>query len=737
VYEINVNPTPLADKIVGFDNVGEDPFAALPEVEFKDIGFAIKTGDGDNDNGKQGLRYSVEIPADFRDYTIEDNGYILKEYGVLASLTENEANLRYIGSTDSNTVASLYDTDLMIAKSISYQPDTDTDVARSISDESVVYAGAIVNIPKSKSEYTTSYTFKPYCVFEDSSATEHALYGEEQSSTIYDVAQLAVEDYPDNQFINDIIFTSIDFEDVKPTNGTKIKIACVGDSITYGTGLSGSALTTGSYPAVLQSLLGSSYQVGNYGKPSAYIYPFESQYNIKTDKALSYKNTVEYTNSLAFAPDVVIFALGTNDVRSLAAHKSEAADALVEAYNDLMNDYLALPSVQKAYVVTVHPMPGESIISEHLYGYLQGIQKEAANNLGLEVIDLYEEAFDYFEIKMHESDKVHPNAAGYSVWANIVYSALTGNPYTVPEIPQADTGVVYVSSSGNASNDGLTPNTPLNNIAIAAGHLKENGGTIVICGSYTMSGHINMPVDSKPITITSLYNGTDYRTSGAKLATKYYLYLNGDYTFENMIIESTAAFCFICNYNNVTFGDGLTCTLNGSTTYPVITVGYNVASACLPASTFDATEDCVVTVNSGSWSYVRGGNRRVNGDCALGEVREGVTVSTILNGGNFYNTGNNQTSGNGMNSVAGDIYLEINGGTYTGSVYGIGRIGTNTTGATPHFTGSITVKLTGGDFKTFALYQDSTSPRVAADRATLILTGDMTKWSGTAGFGAG
>ena len=47
----------------------------------------------------------------------------------------------------------------------------------------------------------------------------------------------------------------------------RIKVACVGNSITYGTGLSDRA--TQSYPVQLQKLLGERYEVENFGKPGA------------------------------------------------------------------------------------------------------------------------------------------------------------------------------------------------------------------------------------------------------------------------------------------------------------------------------------------------------------------------------------------------------------------------------------------------------------------------------------
>ena len=48
-----------------------------------------------------------------------------------------------------------------------------------------------------------------------------------------------------------------------------IRIACCGDSITYGTGIPDRA--TNSYPAQLQALLGANYDVRNFGRSGARV----------------------------------------------------------------------------------------------------------------------------------------------------------------------------------------------------------------------------------------------------------------------------------------------------------------------------------------------------------------------------------------------------------------------------------------------------------------------------------
>lgn len=107
--------------------------------------------------------------------------------------------------------------------------------------------------------------------------------------------------------------------DMVPFNGTKIRIACVGDSVTYGSIITDRINM--SYPAQLQQMLGDKFEVGNFGKSSAYVLPHESPFNTyeknAENPALSYKNTAEYSASISFKPDVVIIMLGSNDIRTL------------------------------------------------------------------------------------------------------------------------------------------------------------------------------------------------------------------------------------------------------------------------------------------------------------------------------------------------------------------------------------------------------------------------------------
>jgi len=78
------------------------------------------------------------------------------------------------------------------------------------------------------------------------------------------------------------------------------KIACIGDSVTKG-----ASLTKGkTYPEQLQALLGSDYEVANFGRNGATL--LEKGHN-------PYLKSEELLQALAFKPDIVVISLGLND----------------------------------------------------------------------------------------------------------------------------------------------------------------------------------------------------------------------------------------------------------------------------------------------------------------------------------------------------------------------------------------------------------------------------------------
>ena len=101
----------------------------------------------------------------------------------------------------------------------------------------------------------------------------------------------------------------------EPKEG-QIRIARVGDSTTYGHGISG--WPKNNYPSLLQKLLGEKYHVNNYGV---------SSFAVQEDADRSYRTLPHYQESLAYDADYVVFMMGSNDSKP---YNWKGADAFKE-----------------------------------------------------------------------------------------------------------------------------------------------------------------------------------------------------------------------------------------------------------------------------------------------------------------------------------------------------------------------------------------------------------------------
>lgn len=528
--------------------------------------------------------------------------------------------------------------------------------------------------------------------------------------------------------------------DIVKEDGTPVKVACVGDSITYGYRIVSTNKETGeldnveyTYPAMLQSKLGDGYEVGNFGKSASYLLADDNEYNVKSGKC--YTDMDEYKASIDFAPDVVLIMLGTNDIKSM---KTPAAiDAVEEALESLIRTYQALESVDRVYVVT-SIFTYSSVVGAYTSdGPLQRVQQKAAADTGAEFVDIYSLTREYFSVMLHLGDRLHPYKNDSEVIPSALHALLTGSEYTPIEAPVAEGGVVYVSSSGSKTNDGLTPETPISSLPYAAGLLRKNGGTIVICGVYSLNnddavGNI-MPKTNGTITITSVYGGCDYwngwtdaeeveHSGGAKInLNKGHLHLGGNTVFDNIKLASTSNAMIMCRFNDLTVNSNVVTVANNGVTNAVIVAGHNVLNGAPSVEDVSLYDNCNITINAGSWSYVRGGNRRDTSNATVGEVAEGACLTITINGGSFEQLNpENNVSATGMNSTHGDCNLIINGGTFGGRVFAVCRLGTNNTGNPGVCDGNVNVVINKGKFMaTVRAYLDKS---VDISEANITLT---------------
>ncbi len=226
--------------------------------------------------------------------------------------------------------------------------------------------------------------------------------------------------------------------DTTYTPSRKIKIACVGDSLTYGVGASTPAMF--SYPAHLQTMLGrKNYMVQNFGRSSSYMidraeYP---SFNYGSAQSIAYKQTNEYQNSLNFKSDIVIICLGANDAYVSNTNTSEQVKYYYDSAVALAKQYQSLPSAP----TVIFMYPPARFDAQYRNDYVKNTIipqiDRAAAECGCEVIDIYsitENAAANRNTKIITSDGIHLTGDGYELVAKTVKEKIES--YRLPEDAQ-------------------------------------------------------------------------------------------------------------------------------------------------------------------------------------------------------------------------------------------------------------------------------------------------------------
>ena len=195
----------------------------------------------------------------------------------------------------------------------------------------------------------------------------------------------------------------------------KIRVACVGDSVTYGYGLKDR--DNESYPARLQALLGEDYDVRNFGHSGA------------TLMRRAYRPYIEqqaYRDALDFAADIVVIHLGLNDTDPRAWPNYR--DEFIADYLALIEDFRRVNPDCRVWVCRMTP------ISHRHHRFKSGTRdwywmeqeriETVAEAAGTGLIDLQKPLYSRPDLL---PDALHPVAEGADIMAHTVYSALTGD----------------------------------------------------------------------------------------------------------------------------------------------------------------------------------------------------------------------------------------------------------------------------------------------------------------------
>ena len=129
----------------------------------------------------------------------------------------------------------------------------------------------------------------------------------------------------------------------------RIKVACVGNSITEGSGI----VESMRYPSQLQKLLGENFEVRNYGLGGRTLLK-------KGD--YPYWQEEKYKEVLAWVPDIVIIKLGTNDSKP---QNWIYAEDFIADYRAFIQSFKKLPGKHKHQCKGTHPPVPDRIDNHH------------------------------------------------------------------------------------------------------------------------------------------------------------------------------------------------------------------------------------------------------------------------------------------------------------------------------------------------------------------------------------
>ena len=195
----------------------------------------------------------------------------------------------------------------------------------------------------------------------------------------------------------------------------KIKVACVGNSITYGYTLPDRE--TNAYPAKLQKMLGDDYVVGNFGKSGA---------TLLNKGHRPYMQQEEYHKAIDFAGDIVVIHLGINDTdpRDWPNYR----DFFIQDYRALIDSFRVANSRCRILIARLTPIadrhPRFESGTRDWHDEIQLAIENIAKYAGVQLIDFHAPLYPY---PFMLPDAVHPNVEGAEILAKTVYEGITGD----------------------------------------------------------------------------------------------------------------------------------------------------------------------------------------------------------------------------------------------------------------------------------------------------------------------
>ncbi len=195
----------------------------------------------------------------------------------------------------------------------------------------------------------------------------------------------------------------------------EIKVACVGNSVTYGYLLENRERDC--YPSQLARLLGEGYDVRNFGKSGA---------TLLNKGHRPYRKQQEFRDAVAFAADWVVIHLGLNDTdpRNWPHYRDE----FVRDYLQLIDTFRVANPDCRIWICRMTPITNVhhrfKSGTRDWYEQIQKAIEHVSRVADVPLIDLQEGLYNRPDLL---PDALHPVAEGAGILARTVYSALTGD----------------------------------------------------------------------------------------------------------------------------------------------------------------------------------------------------------------------------------------------------------------------------------------------------------------------
>ena len=218
-------------------------------------------------------------------------------------------------------------------------------------------------------------------------------------------------------FIALAAFTLAPFTMLAEAPGGTIRVACVGDSITYGSGVA--EREKNCYPAVLGQLLGAGYEVKNFGVSGATL--------LKNGDKPYWKQGA-FQAATDFAPQIVVIKLGTNDTKPQNWKRKEEFAGDLAA---MVEQFAGLPSKPKVWLCLPVPVHRANFgINAPGLDEAMALIRQVAAEKKTGLIDLHAALLPHPELF---KDGIHPNAEGAALIAKAVNEALAAKVGSAPK----------------------------------------------------------------------------------------------------------------------------------------------------------------------------------------------------------------------------------------------------------------------------------------------------------------